>query len=178
MVTRRIIRFLPKSQDFDWKRRNPRQLKVKAQPTRHIVGGFQKRCPTTTRRRNGQGRAAKRFVHFDRDEKAPRHPLVPRGDGEDGDLPIAGKSPESLKETPDFEVVRPAAVMMAGGAAPHRQVPAGPRLLLRGASKLPDIRFAPLRKTLDGAGRRAPGGRGGLLHGRKKSGAPEGNSGL
>ena len=94
---------------------------------------------------------------------------------------MAGKSPEFLKETPDFGGLLGQRGGDDGhGAAPHRQVPVGPpAFLLRGASKLPRHQgFAPLRKTLDGAECRAPGVGGGLLHGRKKSGAPEGNSGL
>ena len=94
---------------------------------------------------------------------------------------MAGKSPEPLKETPDFGGLLGQRGGDDGhGAAPHRQVPVGPpAFLLRGASKLPRHQgFAPLRKTLDGAECRAPGVGGGLLHGRKKSGAPEGNSGL
>ena len=104
-----------------------------------------------------------------------------RAPGVGGGLLHSRKSPEFLKETPDFGGLLGQRGGDDGhGAAPHRQVPVGPpAFLLRGASKLPRHQgFAPLRKTLDGAECRAPGVGGGLLHGRKKSGAPEGNSGL
>ena len=81
-------RFLPKSQDFDWKRRESAAIEGQSTTDTTYSGRLSKRCPTTTRRRNGQGRAAKRFVHFDRDEKPPRHPFWCRGGPEGtGDLP-------------------------------------------------------------------------------------------
>jgi len=133
-------RFLPKSQDFDWKRRESAAIEGQSTTDTTYSGRLSKRYPTTTRRRNGQGRAAKRFVHFDRDEKTPRHPFGCRGGPEGtGDLPHSRKSPEPLKETPDFGGVLGQRGGDDGhGAAPHRQVPVGPpAFLLRGASKLP-----------------------------------------
>ena len=82
------VSFLPKSQDFDWKRRESAAIEGQSTTDTTYSGRLSKRCPTTTRRRNGQGRAAKRFVHFDRDEKPPRHPFWCRGGPEGtGDLP-------------------------------------------------------------------------------------------
>ena len=172
MVTRRIIHaFCQKVKTLTGKGGNPRQLKVKAQPTRHIVGGFQKDVlllPEGEMVRAEQQKDLSTLTGT----KRPRGILLgAAGDRRGREIsPIAEKSPESLKETPDFGGLLGQRGGDDGhGAAPHRQVPVGPpAFLLRGASKLPRHQgFAPLRKTLDRAERRAPGVGGGLLHSRK-----------
>ena len=71
--------------------------------------------------------------------KRPRGILLGAAGDRTGDLPHSRKSPEPLKETPDFGGLLGQRGGDDGhGAAPHRQVPVGPpAFLLRGASKLP-----------------------------------------
>lgn len=111
MVTRHIIHaFCQKVKTLTGKGGNPRQLKVKAQPTRHIVGGFQKDVLLLPEGEMVRAEQQKDLSTLTGTKSPTASFLVPRGTGGDGGSPpIAGKSPESLKETPDlWRVVRPA----------------------------------------------------------------------
>ena len=182
MVTRCIIHaFCQKVKTLTGKGGNPRQLKVKAQPTRHIVGGFQKDVlllPEGEMVRAEQQKDLSTLTGT----KSPHGILF----GAAGDRRGRGISPHSRKK---FGVPEgnsglwrassaSAAVMMAMEHPPTGRCLWGPRLFYCAGQVMPRHQgFAPLRKTLDRAERRAPGVGGGLLHGRKKSGVPEGNSG-